>query len=97
MHYKSLTLTSLFVILLLSMKFSEFDKTENRETLENLNRPALSAEGAKGVKPLISQAKGQSGHYLHFLELFVIERLFSFLGDFYATVFERFGKYYRCY
>ena len=39
-----------------SMKFSEFEKTENGETLENLVNS--SAEGAKGI-PLISQAKGQ--------------------------------------
>lgn len=39
-----------------SMRFSELEKTENGETLENLVNS--SAEGAKGI-PLISQAKGQ--------------------------------------
>jgi hypothetical protein len=38
------------------MRFSELEKTENGETLENLVNS--SAEGAKGI-PLISQAKGQ--------------------------------------
>jgi hypothetical protein len=62
------------------MKFSELEKTENGETLENLVNS--SAEGAKGI-PLISQAKGQGSInktvFLFFRVAFYRKQLYFFV------------------